>query len=328
MPDDFAPAFGETIYGYETAAGQGVVDVEVLGPDGGLLGIKRFAAGAPVEANIAGYLQKELAPQPVMSGECAFLHDAGRSVAARVRVGGEVSPQRVFTAGIEPAGEYGLLSVLSAERELAPGQYDELSLAVPGNIMSAKIMVAGDVDFEIAFGEFTISKGIIVFRVDAGDIASKAVMAGTSFERCTLAELVLFAGGTRIMEVRYALKPAAAAGKRIAWLNRLGGVDYHTFRVVNDETVSVTKERYLSGGAHRVASSQSSRGMEITSGYYPAAVMKALAGIACSPLVWLIEGDTAVPVDVLSEKITLDGDSLPCLRFSIRECGVEDFQRF
>lgn len=327
LPVNFAPAFADLIYTLEGIPGETMPEIEIVSPSCGVLGVKRCPEGGAVDINIAGYLQGCFDPTPLQGGECGFSCDPGRIAAAYLWAGALVSPQRVFTAGVASVGDFGLMSHMPAERMLFADEYDELSIAAPDTVLSARIIVSGaekEIYFDIP--SFPVSAGVATLRVDAAHIAARASGQGMRQEECRNATVKIYSHSELIHSVAYTLSGSSRGGVRVCWLNSLGGIDYHTFRGESTEEIRADKERIRSAAGYRVVASHRERHYTLTAGYYPRSVAAALGDIISSSRVWRVEDNRLTPLDVLSDSVTVSSDTLSPFRIVVREKEVVKFQ--
>ena len=119
VPDNFASAFGELVYGISGLEQSRVVDAEVLtGASNVPVGVKRVVGGGGVAVNISGYVRRGLAPSPVMPEGIGITTGNGLSIAAAVSCAGAVSPVRTFIGAVRGLSEYEAMTVLPPERRI------------------------------------------------------------------------------------------------------------------------------------------------------------------------------------------------------------------
>jgi hypothetical protein len=337
IPDHFAPVFGPVVYEAEANAGERVTDVEVYNAaTGELSGVKRFAGTGNAKANVAGYVRRMLEPRPLMpavpqagqrppAGGFRFSQEGGRQAAVTVRAGDAAAPVRIFTCALGRSNEFDILSKMPQERMLAEGEWDEISIAVPDTSLSAVMTVTGGgADFTLRTGESASSRGVATLTVDAEDIAAAAEANNRRFADCRRAEVKIYAHDEHIGSVGYDLYVRGPGQRRICWLNSLGGIDYHTFHAVAQESLSVEKQRIFSNDGYRAVASAAERSSEMVSGYCGSPLADALAETVSSPRVWMAErgadGECAArPLDVVTDNVTFRDGELFCLRLTVRE---------
>jgi hypothetical protein len=334
MPKQFAPAFKPLIYGVKTEGERGMIEVEVADDAAGeTLGMKRFAEADEVNVNVAGYVRRRLKPQPqnprTDNGEgFRFLRDAGRQVAITVKAGDAVAEARVFTCATDDVAEFDTLSRMPADRMLAEGEWDEISLAVPDTVLSARMRVTGEgVDFTLTADDFTAECGVATLVVDAAAIADAARANYKEWADCERADVKIYANDELIAGVAYGLYSRSPGQRRIGWLNSLGGIDYHTFHAVEREGLAVERQRIFSGGQYCTVASVAERSAEIVSGYCARPLSDALMEIVSSPMVWMVGVGGAVPIDVVTDKVEVLGGELFSLRLNVNyESRIRNYE--
>lgn len=316
MPDDFGTVSGDILCLIEGLAEGEYADFAVVDGDGQTLGVKRLRGREGLEMNIAGYLRSLFRPAPVGHGRSGFVCDAGRSVKSSVKFNGSESESRVFAGAAHLLETGKLLSVKALNRSLSEGEYDELSFAVPDATVSAVVEVKGEVDFSFEAG-YEAVKGIVTFRIDAADLAARATAAGTSFERCEQASVAVSMGGQEMTKVWYRLRRPVRGAVRLAWLNSMGAVDYHTFDTVEEESVRVSRKGYYGEQGYRPVSVGKEQLIEVARGYYPEAEIRALGEIVWSGFVWVVEQGCIRQANVLNDSVTLRSGSPECIRLRL-----------
>ena len=106
---------------------------------------------------------------------------------------------------------------------------------------------------------------------------------------------------------------------RIGWLNLLGGVDHYTFRGAKSRLITAENSTYIKELAYPVDAEdrgESVLGSSITdertlvSEFETESTFIWLSEILSSPVVWVVEGGTRLPIVVTSTSVPVENDKL------------------
>ncbi|MDL2319675.1 hypothetical protein LJC45_00890 [Alistipes sp. OttesenSCG-928-B03] len=110
LPDNYSGAFGDLVYTLAGCAPDEIVEVEILAAGEEPVGMKRYRGQQEYDVNVAAVMRSRLEVAPVYRDKNTIVVPERRWVEGQIRVGGEVSERRVFTAGVKPAMEHRVLS--------------------------------------------------------------------------------------------------------------------------------------------------------------------------------------------------------------------------
>lgn len=329
VPDNFASAFGELVYGISGLEQSRVVDAEVLtGASNVPVGVKRVVGGGGVAVNISGYVRRGLAPSPVMPEGIGITTGNGLSVAAAVSCTGTVSPVRTFIGAVRGLSEYEAMTVLPPERRIGWDEWDTVSVPVLAGSLSYRWETVGGAGCSYASEAVAVSRSVATLAVDMAAVRRMLDEAGADAESVTGLKVSLLAGQEAVVSLEYEICRPPAGAVRLCWFNAMGGFDFHTFGVSETETLDAGKEVFLSHDGYRTACVQSERRSELVSGYMPRLWIEGLSGIAASPLVWRVDEEGYTPVDVLSGETAIRREGLNYVSVKIRDAAPPLRQNF
>lgn len=329
VPDNFASAFGELVYGISGLEQSRVVDAEVLtGASNVPVGVKRVVGGGGVAVNISGYVRRGLAPSPVMPEGIGITTGNGLSIAAAVSCAGAVSPVRIFTGAVRGLSEYEAMTVLPPERRIGWDEWDTVSVPVLAGSLSYRWETVGGAGCSYASEAVAVSRSVATLAVDMAAVRRMLDEAGADAESVTGLKVSLLAGQEAVVSLEYEICRPPAGAVRLCWFNAMGGFDFHTFGVSETETLDAGKEVFLSHDGYRTACVQSERRSELVSGYMPRLWIEGLSGIAASPLVWRVDEEGYTPVDVLSGETAIRREGLNYVSVKIRDAAPPLRQNF
>lgn len=329
VPDNFASAFGELVYGISGLEQSRVVDAEVLtGASNVPVGVKRVVGGGGVAVNISGYVRRGLAPSPVMPEGIGITTGNGLSIAAAVSCAGAVSPVRIFTGAVRGLSEYEAMTVLPPERRIGWDEWDTVSVPVLAGSLSYRWETVGGAGCSYASEAVAVSRSVATLAVDMAAVRRMLDEAGADAESVTGLKVSLLAGQEAVVSLEYEICRPPAGAVRLCWFNAMGGFDFHTFGVSETETLDAGKEVFLSHDGYRTACVQSERRSELVSGYMPRLWIEGLSEIAASPLVWRVDEEGYIPVDVLSGETAIRREGLNYVSVKIRDAAPPLRQNF
>ena len=174
------------------------------------------------------------------------------------------------------------------ERIIPAGAADELTLLTNG---SCSITVTGASRDATTAENFRILKmGLHLFRLDTRD-----------FPEC---ETITVDAGT-CGAVRYTVIPASQNAARVAWRSHAGSIEHYSFPIVRSTTLHISKQRAEGVDGHLITGSETARETLLVSAYETQEILEALAEIVSAQQVWLVDGETYSPIDVLTEEVVI-----------------------
>lgn len=320
VPDNFASAFGDLVYGISGMVSGSVENAEVLAGSSDVpVGVKRVVGGEGVAVNISGYVRRMLAPSPVLSGNMGISTDNGLSVVAAVSCGGAVSPVRTFTGAGRGLSEYEAMTVLPAVRTIGWDEWDTVSVPVSTGSISYRWETIGGTGYSYTSEAVVVSRSVATLSVDMAEVRRVLGNEGVDPEGVTGLKVSVLAGQEAVVSLEYEICRRPSGAVRLCWFNTMGGFDFHTFGASETDTLDAGKEVFLNYNGYRTASVQNERQSELVSGYMPRLWIEGLSGIVASPLVWRVDEDGYIPVDVLSGEAAIRREGLNYVSVKIRD---------
>lgn len=356
IPQHYAPLGGELYYavGTDTA---GTLEVRIRNAAGKLLGTKRFTGVDEARFDVAPYLRRMVLFSPAAGGTGPFAA-TDRTVTATVEAGiaagqrggaaSDTSAEKVsandspatipasdtstigaktvapttaadtatdgwqpiataaartFLPSDVPATAPALLTTMPFSRMIGPAECDELTLLTDGPCLVA--ITARSAYSSMAEVHRIAAAGPHLFRIDLRefpDTETLTVEAGNC--------------GT----VRYTIVPPPDGARRLAWRSRAGSVEHYTFPVEHSVVIRTARQRVCGPGGQGAVVTQEERVTTLRSAYEVRAVLEALSGILAAPQVWLVEKSNYIPVNVLTESMTVHRHgAMSCMELAIAQ---------
>lgn len=184
-------------------------------------------------------------------------------------------------------GATGMLTSMPARRTIRHGESDRLLIYAPEPFAAEVEALADDGSVQTASYEWQGDAGMAVLRLRTSDF-------GLHTRRLT----VRIGGQTA---VQYDLEPAGGSRTvRLAWRTDEGSVEHYTFPVMASRTLTVGRNTALLGGAATVTSVSRGEELALRSQYEPQATARALARIAASAQVWLVDDERGIYEDAVA----------------------------
>ncbi len=306
-PTDYASVYQKAVFGCAdvTPDEQGVAVADIIvGNNIEALGQKLYHNRVEFDVNVAPFVQElvEVVPQ----SSKGFNEAAKRTVEISVRVGDDRSPRVILAAGTQ-ALEQGVLLSSSKNRVIAPSQTDEIAFIPTSTEVWASITVTDTQGRKYSWREAPYlydGRGVVTYGVDASAIMAEAeVQAGVEPDSICRIEVGILFEMTEAFVVVYEVK-RSTQGVRLSWVNRYGAIDSYTFPIVNQSKIVTTDNPSAPKSAWRC--------LTISSDILPRQQIEWLAEVATARLVWMVEGDTQTPCEVLSDMVVVEQAEGPC----------------
>ncbi len=272
------------------------------------LGVKRLYSATTAVVNVAPYARRLWNPAPVVGLGAGIHAAAGRHVACRVEGGGVTSRSVVLCGGSVDAEWNTLLSAAPTAVKIAPGERDEMSVISDDWVAPVVTFRRGNVTYtDNSMGQRS-AEGIVTAVVDADAVIRRfRTMTGAAAD--DLAEFTVRlkleqAGFTnRLVERRYMVDRGVRAGRRLAWVNRYGALDYHTFPVAGEFTSHGNRIRVETSAGRHTASTVARQSLRLLSEPCSAADAEWLSELFSSPAVWMVDGAMCSEVEVAAGEV-------------------------
>lgn len=309
LPRRYGSAFRPACFTLADVGAPGGVDISISVPGSPApLGVKRIYSSDTATVNVAPYARRLLAPVP-LCGLVAGMHAAaGRTATCFISAPGYSSPSVALCGGREDAFSNYLLSAAPSRVVIAPGERDEMPII-------SEDWVSGEITFRRGATTYTdnslgqrSAEGIVAAVVDA-DAVGRSFSSLTGLAAGELTEFTVrlrlsqpgFTG--RVVERHYRVDRTVRSGRRLAWLNRYGAVDYHTFPVVGEVRSGGGRTRIETPAGFRTVATGAKQSARLLSAPCDASTAAWLSEIFSSPAVWAIDGGDYERVEVAAGEV-------------------------
>jgi hypothetical protein len=178
------------------------------------------------------------------------------------------------------------------------GRVASCFIEVPGFTSAAVALTGGTEDAPL---NTILSAAPATVRIRPGEKDEIAVITAGGME------VTVVEGGSAGIEAipgrRYILDVVSKGGRRLAWVNRYGAIDYHTFPVAGEVRSTGGRTRIYSPGGYRTVATEAYRSETLLSEPCDAATAEWLAEIFSSPAVWTVDGSTCERVEVAGGEV-------------------------
>jgi hypothetical protein len=299
FPRPYQSVFSEACFTLGGVQDSGGLDIAICSPGiAGPLGVKRFygTGAASVSVNAAPYVRRLFSPGP-MCGLMPGLHKAdGRVVSCYIEAPGYSSAAVPLTFGVEDCPQDVILSAAPETVKIRPGERDEISVITSGGVIKPVVVFShSGIEYTDDSCPPANSEGMMTVVVDAIAVreafelstgAPASEMTGFSVELPVGSGT---SGGTVLLR-RYLIDRTSMGGRRLAWINRYGAIDYHTFPTVTETGLSGGRTRIFTPAGYRTVATAAETSETLVSEPCDGTMAAWLAEIFSSPAVWQIDG--------------------------------------
>jgi hypothetical protein len=107
----------------------------------------------------------------------------------------------------------------------------------------------------------------------------------------------------RVLERRYIIDRGVGGGRRLAWLNRFGAVDYHTFPIVEEFRSGGSRTRIETPAGYRTTATVAQQSVKLLSEPCDTQAAEWLSEVFSSPAVWMVDGGSCERVEVAAGEV-------------------------
>ncbi len=303
-PKAYQSAFRDACFvldGFSTSSG---VDVTISSfSQYGGLGVKRVYASGEVSVNAAPYIRRLLAPEPVCGTPLGVYLAVKRAVTCYVSAEGSNSPAVYLTGGSEDAPVDTIASASPGVLKIRMGETDELSVVTSGGRIKPLIKFRHEgveyTDRSQIYSASTEMQAVVVNADDIGRLFTANTGAPVSEMTEFTISLEIRVGSSDIyVDRRYEIDRNTGRGRRLAWVNRYGAIDYYTFPYVAGGRVSGSRGRIYTPDGYRTVATSAETAETLLSEPCDAACAGWLSEIFSSPAVWTVDGTHFEKVEV------------------------------
>ncbi len=303
-PAPYQSAFREACFvlgGLSAASG---LDIRIYAQGNSrLMGVKRIYATDEAAVNAAPYVRRLLSPEPLCGRGAGMAAAEGRAVDCSITADGLVSDAVYLTSGTDDAPTVTVLSASPETVKIRPGEKDEVAVITGGTMATPMITFMHDGEEYTDYSLMGISgSGMLAFVVDADDAARR-------FSGLTGADASEMTGFTVWLRIQvrssevyisrsYEMDRDSHGGRRLAWINRYGAVDYYTFPYVSGGKTTGSRERIYTPAGYRTVATIAATSETLLSEASSPETVEWLSEIFSSPAVWKITGKWFERVEV------------------------------
>ncbi len=322
-PKAYQSAFREALFVLGNVGAPLGVDISIVSPavSSAPLGTKRIYATASAAVNVAPYVRGLIDPQPLCDFPAGVAIDSGRIVPCCVSAPGMNSSVVILGGGVEDLPPERILSAAPKHVVICPGERDEISV-LSRRIVSPSVVVAtGSSELSGSAGMRELSSDNIITVV----VEPEQLLASLGFAAAEVSHFsvrLTMRGGTdpaRVLERHYTLVPSLATGRRLAWVNRFGAIDYYTFPTVKSIRRSGSLDRLTTPAGTRTVATTAARSEMLVSDPCDEPMADWLAEILSAPSVWEVEGSEARPVNVTGGQVVSSYLRPTCVEIEISD---------
>ncbi len=272
------------------------------------LGTKRLYSATKAVVNVAPYVRTLWKPAPLVNLGAGIHPAPGRHVVCWIECGTVTSRSVVLCGGSVDADWNTTLSASPSSVKIAPGERDEISVLSEDWVSPVVTFRRGNVTYtDTSMGQRS-AEGMLTVVVDVDAVARRfATMTGarstdlTDFSVRLKIEQAGFVN--RLVERHYTVDRAVRPSRRLAWVNRYGAIDYHTFPLAAEFRSGGDRTRVETSGGPRTVATNAVQSLKLLSDPCNEADAEWLSEIFSSPAVWIVDGASFSEVEVAGGEV-------------------------
>lgn len=330
IPDNNSSVFEPLLYSISNSDNSSV-EAEIFSTnETNTLGIKRIPATPTASFNIASYLRRRLNPKPFEPDAFGLFSDPQRTITVAVRCGSAVSPVRTFTAATSQLSDNQYLSTMPFIRSIAWHENDEISLYVPDSSLHYKLTLFGPRKLVFTSPQYIASRGIVSLCINMKLLHSRLINYYAVPEDYYSMSIEICNAQKQLLLVRYELNstPQSNSNIRLCWINRLGAIDFFSFPQPSSTSLSVSKQRCLRNDGISISNISASTLYQTSTEFLPQRLLNPVAAILSAPRVWMVNQNSLIPIDILSDSLRFSRNALNSVEISFRHSSPQVCQNF
>lgn len=314
-PADFASAMEENYFSFEEVEPSEHSEVIFYDESDNVVAVRRFVGCECINTSPKAFLLHRLAPEPVVEG-CGFMKPVARDASLSVEYdyGNEITPLILFTAAHQAYAANSAMGAKEQWRTIAPAERDEIGFCVmPQTTVEAYFSADGEV-FTLLESFTPDFKGVLLFVLSTEDLVARSLLAEGTKEfmvRFTI-------NRKRCTTLHYRLADVHPTDVRLAWLNKQGGVSYHTFHAPVQQRLRTHSIECETPNGSVVMEKQSWVESRLDSGELSEGEAHILAELLTSPRLWRVGAEGCEPQIILSSEGTMAAGKLRRVSLTIR----------
>lgn len=314
-PPQLASSAADLIYKFADLDDDAVArdfDVSIIrSSDDKVLATKRFYATTSGQVNIAPTLRRLVAAEP-SAGVTGLSTAEDYTVDIVVVADGVRSEVRRFTLLDITLDRAQVITSLPHSRAIAYGEREQVVIYAPEG---AVVRVVAHNEASVEAQTYSAEGGLLRFSLDTNDFdpTLKSLSVVVTSEDMVLAEL------------NYMVVVEPCGAWRVAWRNRVGGIEHYTFPVVEKRRVQVRRQSVdLASGEHLMLDVERDNLVRLVSAYETYRVLQALTEIVGAREVWRVSGTDYAAVEVVTTELSMPAPGTLCsVEIDVRSKGEE-----
>ncbi len=296
-PAPYGSIFRSPVFRFGDATSASGIDFSVnVSGVSNTVNTKRLYPSGTASVNAAPYLRGQLRIEPLTAYSMNIGFVNSRIARCRVTADGIASPQVPLTGGTEDATPFKVLSAAPEKSVLRPGECDEIAF-ITGAGYVVKPFVSMRYGNALSTysglmpvtGDGVIAMPVVMSEVDKLFTQTTGKAAENLVEFTVSLRITPSGGGSDLYLQRfYKVDRNSVGGVRLAWVNRYGSVDYHTFPESRGVVFEGNRTRIQTPDGPRTVATAAKCTETFASGPCDPATAEWLAEIFSSPAVWKV----------------------------------------
>lgn len=316
-PKAYTSAFQDAVFQI-TATPSEVIDVTISEMTNTTpIGKKRFTGFTAYSLNVAAYARAQLDVTPLEAYASQFVIVPERVISVYTKIN-TTNTGVLLHGGQEKYKDFKDLSMGPPSRTITPSQCDEIAflndmlatveITLVGQTSTPPMTIASSIDGEYMH-TMVLSMPELAAQVSEGGMGEISDYNQMVLNVCR--------DGYVIFSRTYTLEADREDDVRICWWNYHGQIDYYTFPRMTHKVLNVEKKRVQTENGTKTIACGTQTISTITSDYINRETLIWLSEIIAAPRVWMVQGEKYTPIEVISNRATLQSDRLTQLELQV-----------
>ena len=280
-PEPFSPAFGEIRYAVSLRHDEKGGEISIFNsPVTEKIGIKKATEAPVFTLQVSDYVRSQIHIEPFPMQSCGLIEAGGRVFYSCIAYR-DWACSTPHTAGVDPVETNQPMCDL-AVRSLDADEQDEIGWIASEGVVFARALFRVDGEtVDIHLGRMEVSEPkMLALILNAGHLGELLLQRGVRWDDFSSFAVEIHSSYRPMACFEYRIRPHNCRKTRLAWWNRYGGIDFHTFEGVRSEERKIEKNTVPAGDRTLNLSAKGYRQKNILTACTTRAQAERLSGIA------------------------------------------------
>ena len=330
VPEPFSPAFGEILYAVSLDENEKGEEISIFNSAvTQKIGIKKATESPTFTLNVSDYVRSQIRIEPFPRQDCAIIEAKERTYCSCIAYRDWAST-RPHTAGIVPVG---LNQPMGGNivRYLGDDEQDEICwIAGEGPVFARALFpMPGSQPVEIHLGRNEVaSPQMLALVINSPNLGNLLRQCGYEWNKVSRFTVEIHSAHRLMAQLEYRVRPRNPNKIRLAWWNRYGAIDFHSFECTRSSDYKTEKKQAISRSKNLNLSCYGHREMRAATACSTREQHEWLAHIAGAPQVWAEKNGAFKPVAIQSKSLPLYNPEKTDIEICFTEEKPVEYQSF